>query len=73
MNEIEKQYSNGEITVIWKPETCIHSAKCWKGLIKVFNPKDRPWVNMNGAETEEIIRQVEVCPSRALSWKRKEK
>lgn len=62
------RYTNDEITVFWKPKVCVHSTLCWRGLIQVFNPKERPWVNMNGASTEDIIRQVEKCPSGALSY-----
>lgn len=65
---IEKQYTNDEITVVWKPDICIHSTLCWKGLIKVFNPKARPWVNINGADSQRIVEQVEKCPSGALSY-----
>ena len=66
--EITKEYTNGEITVVWKPSTCIHSTKCWKGLIQVFNPKNRPLINMEGATTNRIKDQVEQCPSGALSY-----
>jgi uncharacterized Fe-S cluster protein YjdI len=61
-------YSNGEITVVWKPEICQHSTLCWKGLIEVFNPKERPWVKIDGATTERIVEQVKKCPSGALSF-----
>lgn len=61
-------YSNEAITVVWKPGSCIHSTLCWKGLIEVFNPKERPWVKMDGASTEQIIGQVNKCPSGALSY-----
>ena len=67
---IVKEYTNGEITVVWKPNTCIHSEKCWRGLVSVFNPKAKPWVNIEGATTEEIIAQVDKCPSGALTWYR---
>lgn len=62
------KYSNGEVTVVWKPKVCIHSTLCWKGLIEVFNPKERPWIKMDGATTERIIEQVKKCPSGALSY-----
>ena len=62
------KYSNGEVTVVWKPKSCQHSALCWKGLIEVFNPKVRPWIKMDGASTGRIIKQVKKCPSGALSF-----
>ena len=64
----QKEYSNEEITVVWKPAVCIHSKKCWKELGEVFQPKERPWVKMDGASTAEIKAQVDKCPSGALSW-----
>lgn len=67
--EIIKEYSNKDLTVVWKPSTCTHSTKCWKGLIQVFNPKNRPWVNLDGATTAKIKNQIDACPSGALSYK----
>lgn len=61
------KYTNGEINVVWKPKLCMHSTNCWKGLGEVFNPKARPWINMDGSSTEKIIEQVNKCPSGALS------
>lgn len=66
--EIIKNYSNTDITVVWKPNTCIHAKHCWKGLIQVFNPKNKPWINMEAATTNRIKKQVESCPSGALSY-----
>ena len=60
-------YSNGEITVIWKPDVCKHSRKCFTGLPQVFDPKRRPWIELSKAETQQIIDQVKKCPSGALS------
>src|SRR5882672_2268645 len=62
------KYSNNDITVVWRPQRCIHSTLCWKGLLNVFDPRDRPWIRMDGATTEQIIHQVEQCPSGALSY-----
>jgi uncharacterized Fe-S cluster protein YjdI len=69
----EKEYTNGEISVIWKPNVCIHSGNCVRGLGKVFNPKDRPWIKMYSASTDEIINTVNTCPSGALTYKRSNK
>ena len=68
MSQQTHKYSNGEITVVWKPGICQHSTICWKGLIEVFDPRKRPWINMDGATTERIIEQVKKCPSGALSY-----
>ncbi|HMC99343.1 MAG TPA: (4Fe-4S)-binding protein [Ferruginibacter sp.] len=60
-------YSNGEITVVWKPKLCIHSGICAKGLPKVFDPHRKPWVETEHADSRTIIEQVRKCPSGALS------
>lgn len=70
MSDTTKKYSNGDITVVWKPEVCIHSRVCWTQLLEVFDPRKRPWVNMEGADSERIIEQVSKCPSGALSFYR---
>lgn len=62
-----KEYDNGEVTIVWKPDLCIHSENCFKGLPEVFDPHKRPWVNIEGAATDKIISQVGQCPSGALS------
>lgn len=68
MSTITKKYTNGEVTVIWQPTMCEHSAECFRGLPGVFNPRIRPWVNPLGSSTQEIIDQVNKCPSGALSF-----
>jgi uncharacterized Fe-S cluster protein YjdI len=66
-DDITKRYSNSEITVVWKPALCIHSGACARGLIKVFDPRRRPWIVLENSDSDTIVRQVEQCPSGALS------
>lgn len=68
MSQKTFKYSNGEVTVVWKPDVCIHSGKCVKGLQQVFDPKRRPWIDIQAASTLQIVDQVKICPSGALSF-----
>jgi uncharacterized Fe-S cluster protein YjdI len=65
---VSKSYSNDEITVFWRPHLCIHSANCLVGLPGVFDSSERPWVNIHGASSKEIMKTVDTCPSRALLY-----
>ncbi len=64
---MKKKYTNGEVTVVWNPGLCIHSGNCARDLDAVFNPDVRPWINMDGGTSEQIVAQVANCPSGALS------
>lgn len=66
--EITKKYSNGELTVVWKSQKCIHSGVCVKTLPMVYDPEAKPWINVENASTEELKEQIMKCPSGALSY-----
>ena len=68
MEDNIKKYDNGEITVIWQPHLCVHSARCVNGLPAVFNLQQKPWINVTAADTEIIANQISQCPSGALSY-----
>ena len=67
--EKKMEYSNGDITIIWQPDLCKHSGVCVKTLPDVYHPKDKPWIKPENATTEQLIHQVNLCPSGALSYR----
>ena len=66
--QITKHYTNGEVTVVWQPHLCVHSAICFRGLPTVFDPRKRPWITTEGGSTVAIVEQIQKCPSGALSY-----
>ena len=60
------EYTNGELTIVWQPELCQHAGICVKMLPNVYHPKERPWVQIENATTEELIAQIRffAVPSR---------
>ena len=66
--EIKKEYTNGEITVVWKPKICIHAAECVHTLPDVYDPEKNPWITIENASTDALKAQIAKCPSGALSY-----
>ena len=62
------EYTNKDITILWKPSICIHAGECVKALPKVYNPRERPWIKIENATTLELKVQIAKCPSKALSY-----
>jgi uncharacterized Fe-S cluster protein YjdI len=66
----KKLYSTLEIEVSWEPDLCIHSARCVQGSARVFDPRRRPWVELEHEPAERILEIVAHCPSGALKARR---
>jgi uncharacterized Fe-S cluster protein YjdI len=49
----KREYTNGELTVLWDSDKCGHCELCWRELPSVFNPEARPWVSMAGGPTDQ--------------------
>jgi len=65
----KREYTLDELTVLWDSDLCVHCHKCDDALPLVFDPTRRPWVKMDEASSDEIIRVVNDCPSGAISVK----
>lgn len=66
---MQKEYKTQDITIIWKPELCVHAGECVRRLPQVYSPKDWPWCKPENASTEQLIEQIDACPSKALTYK----
>ena len=51
---VEREYSDDRITVYWAPQFCIHTANCLNAQPDVFDAMRRPWVILEGADTDAI-------------------
>lgn len=67
-NDITKEYTNGELTVIWEAGKCIHSGNCVRNNPDVFQPKEKPWIKIDASSSEKIRETVDKCPSGALTY-----
>ncbi|MEM6517460.1 MAG: (4Fe-4S)-binding protein [Bacteroidota bacterium] len=66
-------YSNGEITVTYNPKKCINAEFCAKQMSNVFRQSVIPWINLDGASSEDVMKQVKKCPSGALQCYKNQK
>ncbi|MCI7239133.1 MAG: (4Fe-4S)-binding protein [Anaerococcus sp.] len=66
-----KKYETDELTIYWDPDICQHAGKCTKGLPDVFDVEERPWVMPEKSSAEEIMKVIDKCPSKALSYEEK--
>jgi CDGSH-type Zn-finger protein len=61
-------YIGKGITVHDNRSICAHAGICTDRLRSVFRMNQEPWIDPNGASTQEIIETVRKCPSGALSY-----
>ncbi|HHI94312.1 MAG TPA: hypothetical protein ENK04_12485 [Gammaproteobacteria bacterium] len=62
------QYVGEKITVLFNGGACAHAAYCVNGLPAVFKTDTDPWIDPDAASVDELIAQIEKCPSGALSY-----
>lgn len=69
--KIVKRYKKDELTIVWEPAKCIHSAVCVKMLPGVYDPNAKPWIRPESASVKDLKAQIDKCPSAALSYELK--
>lgn len=47
---------------------CLHAAECVRGLPSVFDASQRPWIQPDASDADEIAEIVRRCPSGALRY-----
>lgn len=73
MDKNAHYYSNNEIIITYEPCVCTNSGRCAKELSDVFRTSVIPWIDLDGADSERILEQVDRCPSGALKAQRRQK
>lgn len=68
INDGYRKYTGENINVFFNGDICTHSANCVKSNSKVFNLKNKPWINADAASAEEIRTIIDNCPSGALQY-----
>lgn len=61
-------YTGVEITVRDNRSVCAHAGHCTDGLPAVFRMKQKPWIDADGAQPDEIVDVISQCPSGALDF-----
>ena len=67
-----RKYSGEKIDVEFSLKRCIHAAECVRGAVKVFNPTQKPWIQVDNADADTVAEVVERCPTGALRHTRKD-
>ena len=63
-----REYEGNDLRVIWDSSRCIHVANCLRALPEVFDVQARPWVDIEGADPDQIAAAVRTCPTGALRY-----
>jgi CDGSH-type Zn-finger protein/uncharacterized Fe-S cluster protein YjdI len=68
----DRLYAGEKVNITYNLKRCIHAEFCVNHLATVFDKQARPWINANAAPEESVATVVEMCPSGALHYDRKD-
>lgn len=69
-SDLTKEYVGEGIRVGWYASRCIHAAACIRALPGVFDSRRRPWIDLRGADPDQVADAVQRCPTGALHYER---
>jgi len=61
-------YKGKTITIHDNRGVCSHAGYCTDNLPSVFRMGVEPWIDPDGAPSDEVVRVIKMCPSGALSY-----
>lgn len=67
-----RKYRGKDMDVYFNLDKCNHIGVCSRENEKVFDPSNRPWIMVDMAPVDEVIRVVKECPTGALKYKLKD-
>jgi uncharacterized Fe-S cluster protein YjdI/CDGSH-type Zn-finger protein len=67
---VKREYRGAGIAVHWDAVRCIHAARCVRAQPRVFDPRRRPWILLEGADADAVAAAVLACPTGALHFTR---
>lgn len=53
---------------MWTAKKCTHAGVCARTLPEVYKPREKPWISPQNASAEDLIHQIDRCPSGALGY-----
>lgn len=63
-----RDYVGKSITIHDNRGICAHAGVCTDTLPSVWRMGEKPWIDPDGADVDQIIATIEACPSGALSY-----
>ena len=70
MDEDIHQYSGEQIEVSYDVLRCTHARECVERLPEVFDPDERPWIDPDNADVDDLAGVIMQCPTGALQFER---
>lgn len=63
-----RAYTGEGVTVYYDAHRCLHFAECIRGLPAVFDVDQRPWIQPDNAQGDQVAEVIRRCPSGALHY-----